>query len=248
MIPIKLKSLILKSIVTLLFTGMVSCNIKEKKKELGQTYPDIHVVGAMKDAMWKGELYSKIDLDTIRNKNGLYGLGPQTQLTAELLIIDGKSYVSKVVSDSTMTVQETYKTGAPFFVFGNVKEWKSEKIPETITDMKALETFVDEQSKEMKRPFAFKVSGTVSDATIHIQNLPPNSKVSSPQEAHVGQTDYTLLDEAVDIVGFFSTEHQTVFTHHDTFMHLHLITQDRSKMGHLDHASFENITLYLPMK
>jgi acetolactate decarboxylase len=190
MIPIKLKFSILKSIVTLLFIGMASCNTTNKKKEVGLTYPDIQIVGAMKDAMFKGELYSKIDLDTISDKNGLYGLGPQTQLTGELLIVDGKSYVSKVVSDSTMTVQETYKTGAPFFVFGNVKEWKSVKIPETITDMKTLETFVDEQSKEMKRPFAFKVSGTVSDATIHIQNLPPNSKVSTPQEAHVGQTDY----------------------------------------------------------
>jgi acetolactate decarboxylase len=248
MIPIKLKSLILKSIVTLLFTGIVSCNIKEKKKETAHTYPDIHVVGAMKDAMFKGELYSKIDLDTISDKNGLYGLGPQTQLTGELLIIDGKCYVSKVVSDSTMTVQETYKTGAPFFVFGNVKEWKSVKIPETIRDIKALETFVDEQSKEMKRPFAFKVSGRASDATIHIQNLPPGSKVSSPQEAHVGQTNYTLKDVAVDIVGFFSTEHKTIFTHHDTNIHMHLISKDRKKMGHLDALGIDEMRLFLPIQ
>ncbi len=243
-----MKTYILNSAVLISLLLMISCNNSQKKEEISQTYPDIQVVGAMKDAMWKGELDSKIDLDTISNKNGLYGLGPQTQLTGELLIIDGKSYVSKVETDSTMSVKETYKTGAPFFVFGNVTEWKTINVPSTITNIEALETFVDEQSKEMKRPFAFKVSGTVSDATIHIQNLPPNSKVSSPQEAHVGQTDYTLKDESVDIVGFFSTEHKTVFTHHDTFMHLHLITEDSSKMGHLDHATFGNITLYLPTK
>ena len=237
-----------KSVAFIVLFVLVGCANSEKKKKTTQTYPDIQVVGAMKDAMWNGELYSKINLDTISNKNGLYGLGPQTQLTGELLIIDGKSYVSKVETDSTMTVEETYKTGAPFFVFGNVKEWKSVKVPENIKNTEALETFVDEQSKKLKRPFAFKVSGTVSDATIHIQDLPPNSKVSSPQEAHVGQTDYKLKDENVEIVGFFSTEHKTVFTHHDTFVHLHLITKSRSKMGHLDHATFKNITLFLPVK
>jgi len=243
-----MKNPILSLTAFLFLSFLTGCNNSEKKETVSKTYPDIQVVGAMKDAMWNGELYSKINLDTISNKNGLYGLGPQTQLTGELLIIDGQSYVSKVETDSTMTVKETYKTGAPFFVFGNVKEWKSVKIPENITNTEALETFVDEQSKKLKRPFAFKVSGTVSDATIHIQNLPPNSKVSSPKEAHVGQTDYKLKDENVEIVGFFSTEHKTVFTHHDTFMHLHLITKNRSKMGHLDHATFKNITLFLPVK
>ncbi len=240
-----MKLLLLYSLLFLLVVS--ACKNSEKEGKSIATYSDVQIVGAMKDAMWKGELYSKINLDTISNKSGLYGLGPQTQLTGEILIIDGKSYISKVKTDSTMTVKETYKTGAPFFVFGNVTEWKTVKVPENITNMKALEEFIDEQSKVMKRPFAFKVSGIVSDATIHIQNLPPNSTVTSPQEAHVGQTNYKLKDEAVDIVGFFSTEHKTVFTHHDTFMHLHLITKDRSKMGHLDEATFKNLVLKLPM-
>lgn len=242
-----IKSAILKSIALSLLAFLMSC--KDSKKDSGnrETYQDIQVVGAMKDAMWKGELYSKINLDTINRKKGLYGLGPQTELTGELLIIDGKSYVSKVESDTTMTVQETFKTGAPFFVFGNVNEWKSIKVPKTVVDMSALESFIDEQSKTMKRPFAFKISGKVSKATIHIQNLPSGSKVSSPQEAHVGQVNYEIQDDLVDMVGFFSTEHKTVFTHHDTFMHLHLITKDRLKMGHLDHVTLEDITLFLPV-
>lgn len=242
-----MKTYIFNSVILIPLILIVSCKNSQKKEEIENTYPDIQVVGAMKDAMWKGELFSKIDLDTINDRKGLYGLGPQIQLTGELLILDGKSYVSKVEPDSTMVVDETYNTGAPFFVYGNVTEWKTVKVPEAVTNIEALETFVDEQSKKMKRPFAFKVSGRVSDATIHIQNLPPNSKVSSPQEAHVGQTDYKLKDENIDIVGFFSTEHKTVFTHHDTYIHLHLITKDRSKMGHLDHATFENIKLFLPV-
>ena len=219
-----------------------------KKSQGKETYGDVQIVGAMRDAMFKGELDSKIDLDTISNKNGLYGLGPQSQMTGELLVLDGKSYVSQVVTDSTMRVLETYETGAPFFVYANVEEWKEVNLPSEIKSAKELESFVDSVFQNQKRPFAFKLSGNVESAIIHIQNLPPGSKVSSPAEAHVGQVKYDLGNEDVDILGFFSTEHKTVFTHHDSFMHLHLITKDRSKMGHLDKVRFQDMKIYLPVK
>lgn len=36
----------------------------------------VQVVGAMRNVMWKGELQGTIALDTIENKEHLYGLGP----------------------------------------------------------------------------------------------------------------------------------------------------------------------------
>jgi acetolactate decarboxylase len=72
--------------------------------------------------------------------------------------------------------------------------------------------------------------------------------VSSPEDAHKGQTNYNLKNEEVVIIGFFSTEHKGVFTHHDSFLHLHLITKDERKMGHLDMAEFNEMELYLPKK
>ena len=61
----------------LLTIGLISCNStpNEKNTEETATYSDIKIVGAMKNVMWKGELGSSIDLDTISDKNGLYGLG-----------------------------------------------------------------------------------------------------------------------------------------------------------------------------
>src|SRR5690606_38154032 len=85
-------------------------------------------------------------------------------------------------------------------------------------------------------PFMFKLAGTVEEATIHIVNLPKGSTVSSPAEAHQGQVNYKLNNEESEIMGFFSTQHKTIFTHHDTFLHMHLITKDRKKMGHLDRS------------
>lgn len=38
-----------------------------------------------------------------------------------------------------------------------------------------------------------------------------------------------------------------IFTHHDTYLHMHLITKDLKKMGHLDQVSFhpENVRIFL---
>lgn len=235
-----------KIILTLLTISLINCNSKTKEIKTEDTYSNVKVIGAMKDVMWKGELGPKINLDTISDKKGLYGLGPESFLSGELLINDGKSYVSKVTSDSTMHVDKTFNASAPFFVYAHVNEWKTFDLASHIKTIEDLESFIDQNTLNNKRPLAFKLNGKVSEAVIHIQNLPKGTKVSSPDEAHQGQINYTLNDENVEIIGFFSTEHKGIFTHHDSFIHMHLVSKDETKMGHLDHVKFENMTLYLP--
>lgn len=234
----------------LLTIGLISCNStpKEKNTEETENYSAIKIVGAMKNVMWKGELGSSIDLDTISDKNGLYGLGPVSYLTGELLINNGKSYVSKVTSDSTMSVENTFQVSAPFFVYGNVTEWNEIILTSDVNTIQDLEKFINDKTTDFKRPFAFKLIGQVSSAIIHIQNLPEGTKVTSPDEAHQGQTNYKIANEEAEIIGFFSTEHKGVFTHHNSFIHLHLITKDQRKMGHLDSLKIGEMKLYLPKK
>ncbi len=231
--------------ITFVTVVLLSLSCMSKQNE-SRSQSDVVSVAAMKDVMWKGELYGKVLLDTL-DKSGLYGLGPVEYLKGELLIVDGKSYKSEVLSDSTMSVQETYQVKAPFFVYGNVSKWDKEPIDNSVKNLKDLEESLNIKATKFTTPFVFKLKGTVSMAKIHIQNLPSGSTVSSPKEAHVGQTNYTIENEAVEIIGFYSTEHKGIFTHHDTNMHLHLITEDRLKMGHLDRVVFEEgMQLYLP--
>ncbi len=228
--------------------AIISCNSAKKESRINQDYADVKIVGAMKNVMWKGELNGRIDLDTISNTKGLYGLGPESFLTGELLINDGQSYVSRVTSDSSMTVQKTFDVTAPFFVYSNVTEWKEIELPTSITTIQDLEKLIDDKTSDFKRPFVIKLHGKARSAIIHTQNLPKGTKVSSPDEAHQGQVNYNLTNESVELIGFFSTEHQGIFTHHDSFLHIHLISDDESKMGHLDELEIENMTLYLSKK
>lgn len=207
---------------------------------------EIEVVGAMREVMWKGELEGKIALDTLMPSEGLYGLGPLEYLQGELLINNGKIYVSKVLSDSTMSVESSSDQKAPFFVYGWQTQWHEQELPNTVKTIGGLEDWLTSQRTRDDQPFVFKLDGVVDQAHIHIQNLPEGTEVSSPAEAHQGQTNYQMSNLAVEIIGFYSTSHKGIFTHHDSFVHLHLITKDEQLMGHLDSAVFGQMRVYLP--
>lgn len=210
----------------------------------------VKVTGAMRDVMWKGQLTSTITLDTIADKNHLYGLGPAEYLTGELMVIDGRLYKSTLLNDSIMNVEETYSAGAPFFVYASIKEWTEHELPDSIRTLPQLDDYLNAATKDAVRPFAFRLTGIVESAAIHVVNLPRGSTVTSPAEAHRGQKNFVINNEPCDIVGFFSTRHKTIFTHHDSNVHMHLITADKQKMGHVDKLTFTKGTarLYLPAK
>lgn len=215
---------------------------------VAQTSTQVNIVGAMRNVMWKGQLSGTIQLDTISVRQHLYGMGPVEYLTGEILILDGKCYRSSVISKDAMQVEETFAIKAPFFGYAHIAEWTEQPLPDSIQTIPQLEQYLDLITQSGPRPFMFKLSGNVESAVIHIVNLPKGAKVASPEQAHQGKTSYSIKSEPSDILGFFSTEHKSVFTHHDTFLHLHLITSDRKKMGHLDDLTLQKgaVRLFLP--
>lgn len=238
-----LKHLLIPCLLTVLLK--ISC-INSSKEPAQST--EVKISGEMKNVMRLGKLEGTISLDTLPKKN-LYGIGPVEYLQGELMVLDGTSYISKVETDSTMTVETSFDIKAPFFVYAQVEGWKKETMPPSITNLETLETYLDEKFKERDEPFVFRIEGIINTAVIHIVNLPKGTSVTSKEEAHQGITYYPIDQEKVDILGFFSRKHQAVFTHHDTFMHLHLITRNREMMGHLDEIDFgsNQLTLYWSM-
>ena len=231
-----------------LFLGLSIGTLANSSSSAQHTTHGVKIVGQMKNVMWKGQLYGTIDLDSISNKTNLYGLGPVEYLAGEILVLDGKSYKSTVVSDTRMDVAETFEIKAPFFGYANISRWTKQTLPDSVQTLPQLESYLNRVTGNSSRPFMFKLTGTVEQATIHIVNLPKGTNVSSPDEAHNGQVSYQLANESSEIIGFFSTEHKGIFTHHDTYLHTHLITADRHKMGHLDKLLLKKgtVKLYLP--
>ena len=199
----------------------------------------VHITGEMRNVMWKGQLEGNIHLDTIANKSNVVGLGPLEYLGGEIIVIDGKSYKSIVISDSRMEIVETFNIKAPFFAHANILNWSEELIDVDIQTIQQLESFLDNKMSGSSQPLMFKLAGFVKEATIHIVNLPAGAKVSSPNDAHKGLVKYQMENQEAEIVGFFSKEHKGIFTHHDSYLHMHLMTKDKQMMGHLDELSIE---------
>jgi len=96
----------MKNIIILIAAlSVAACTTSSQVRSTGVA--DVLVTGAMRDAMWKGEIFGKINLDTISDKTNLYGVGPVEYLAGELLIADGRCYRSMVVSATEMKVEET---------------------------------------------------------------------------------------------------------------------------------------------
>lgn len=206
------------------------------------------VVGRMSEVMWQGQLQGKISLDTLADKADLYGLGPLAYLAGEIIVLDGHAYRSVVTSPTDMQVTATWDLEAPFFGYARIVDWQEQALPMSVVNLSQLENFLDQWAKDRSEPFFFKIKGWVDEATIHVVNLPKGSTVSSPDEAHRGLTKYQIRAAEVDILGFYSRRHKAILTHHDTNMHLHLITADRLQMGHLDALQLRTGTgrVYLP--
>jgi acetolactate decarboxylase len=218
------------------------------KNNFPATVQKVKITGSMMNTMHKGVLSGTIDLDTISNKEHLYGLAPLDYLTGEILIVDGKSYVARVAPDGSIEMEETYKVKAPFFVSQNVPDWKELSLPDSISTIPQLEAFLNIASKDHSRPFAFRLTATFESCKIHVVNLSPGTVVHSMEDSHKGERSYDLMNENSELVGFFSTKHKGVFTHHSSLVHIHLITADKKKMGHVDNISIKKGTarLYLP--
>lgn len=210
--------------------------------------PHVKHIGAMRDVMWQGKLGGIISLDTISNRQGLYGIGPLAGLRGEILLLDGKQFVSRVTETGDPVVSIEKNVTAPFFVYINQNKWDTQELPLDITNLSKLEAFITQERSTYDHPFVFKVSGKVINASYHIQNLAEGAVVSSPKEAHAGQRSYQIEDQEVTILGFYSKRHKGVFTHHDTNMHLHIISKDTTAMGHLDQLELDtaSATLFLP--
>ena len=214
---------------------------------LGGVNAQVTVIGAMRNTMFNGQLAGLVKLDSIAHPHA-YGLGPMEFLKGEILLLDGHVLTSTVSNDSSMRVQELAGAKAPFFVHQTVDAWRTVTLPDSITDLDRLDAFLVAHAGAGEAPFAFRMVGRIQQAEIHVVALPEGAAVHSPEDAHQGQRSFALKDMDCELIGFFSTRHKAVFTHHDSNLHVHLSTQDRRFMGHLDSVHFDPrlTTLYLP--
>ena len=230
-------------IAIVLAVSLISC--QSKNSELITV--EVNNSGALRTIM-SGDITSAISLDSLRSKEHLFALGAVENLKGEIQIFDGNPSNSSVINDS-IRITDTYNLNASLLVYSQVKEWNTFKVDDDKTKLQ-LETKIFELAKangiDTEAPFPFLIEGTVASLDWHVINWKDGDMVHNHKKHKESGLNGTLNNLEVVIIGFYSTKHKAVFTHHTTNMHMHFKTVDNTLAGHVDDVIVNSIKIKLP--
>ncbi len=197
----------------------------------------VHIQGALKNIMKKGDLSAHADLSNLKDSSHFYALGPLENLKGEIIIIDHQPFISSVEGDK-INIDQTFNHKAAMLVSSSVKRWKPMTISAEIKTYQDLEKHIEDRAKSAgfnpNQPFPFLINGQAESLDWHVIDWPDGDEEHS-HEKHINSgLNGNLQNTEVTILGFFSKKHKAIFTHHTTFMHLHFKTSDNLLSGHVD--------------
>tara|TARA_B100001939_G_C16811054_1_gene560009 strand:- start:92 stop:805 length:714 start_codon:yes stop_codon:yes gene_type:complete len=235
----------IRYISLLLFSGLIfkSCGQKEN--------PSVQIYGALFEMMHKGDLSSRISLNQFGNDANIFALGALKDLKGEILILDSKPFISYETSNKKIGISNDFNHEAALYVSTIVNNWSESRLPENVNTVQQFEKHIEEISIDnqinLEEPFPFLIKGISSKVDWHIINWDSKDTVHSHQKHIESGLSGVLKDIPMTILGFYSKNHKTIFTHHTTFVHMHFLTDDKKIAGHIDDIIFgDTQTLYLP--
>jgi acetolactate decarboxylase len=205
-------------------------------------------LGSQRQTIMTGDRAAHLDLLTLKGRPHLYGIGPIQGLTGEVTIADSRPSLARVGADHVVQVTESYDVGVPFFVWAEVSAWQTREIPGEVQTYAELERFVGEAGAAagLAQAFPFLATGRPDLIDFHIVNATPATPPG--MEAHQKiQIPFELDRQEAKLVGFWSSQHQGVFTPMGTNIHSHFQTLDNKVSGHVQGLKLtRGLTLSLP--
>ncbi len=238
-------------IILLIAISITSCGTNKKEtgsKEINKFKVEYN--GALKNMMHKGDISAKIDLNKFKNTEYFYALGAIENLKGEIQIFDSKPF-NTIVVDSSLIFDKSFDKKATLLVYASVSKWKSINIPANVVTYEQLESYIEQTAKEnqikIDKPFPFLIKGTPMSFDWHVIKWKDGDTEHS-HEKHISSGLHgTINNTQVDMLGFYSDSHHTIFTHHTTNMHIHVKTVDNKIAGHVDGLTLgKGMVLKLP--
>jgi len=216
-----------------------------------EAVPVVRHYGALKQIMHQNDLAPKAALTDFKSTKNFYALGALEQLKGEILVLHSHAFIAQQ-QDGQLEVNNSFDHKATLLVTAQVASWASFPVPDDVVSYKDLENFISKTAKghglDPNRPFPFLLEGIVASADWHVVNWKAGDKEHSHQKHINSGLKGSIKDREVDILGFYSEKHKAIFTHHSTFMHLHIKTKDDRIVGHLDDLTLsKKMTLKLPL-
>jgi acetolactate decarboxylase len=170
--------------------------------------------------------YDPVEQVAVLMENGDLGLGTFTGLDGEMVVVDGTCY--QVKSDGTVRTADPSQ-GVPF---AGVTFFSPDLlVPGVVAgNLTELTGFLDSQLPSKDQFYAIRITGTFP--YIRARSPPAQGKPYPPlADALRGQSVFEFRDVAGTAVGFFTPASATGLSFPG--YHLHFISTDRTKGGHI---------------
>ena len=197
---------------------------------------EVKYAGELRQVM-NGNLEPNFKLSDLEGQENLYALGAMEGLSGEILIYNSTP-LNSVQAVEMAEMDNTLDKNASVLVYSQVEEWEEYEVPRPILTMKLFETYVEAAAKkagiDTSKPFPFLLEGYVRKINWHVVNWDPAMGDHSINAHKNSGLNGVAVDQDVKILGFYSSSHQGIFTHHDTNVHMHFSLSNEKLAGHLD--------------
>ena len=194
-----------------------------------------------------------IMIDSIKGQH-LYAIGPVENLRGEILVWDGKPFVAAITDDQKPYLQKNVQSlKAIFLVYADISQWDTVLLTNKISSLIDLEKTIIRAAynhgSDTATAFPFLIFGKVKEGSGHIMYKDSTVTAITPATLKDANHKNSFSNQYAQMLGFYSQHHQTIFTHHDSFLHIHYRMANKYQAGHLDIVSFdetEPVKLLLP--
>ena len=186
-------------------------------------------------AVHGGDLSGKVPLQQFSERENIYAVGPVAELDGEITAIDGKFHIARVRHGEIKTDSDL-STTASFLVWSEVSAWKqpvalSEKVGNHAQLEKRIESLAAKEGVDTTKPFPFIIEGMVESVDYHV--LVPKKPHQADSDHRDRAKKFSSKGVAAKVIGFFSKNHEGVFTHKGSAAHLHIL-ESNGCSGHVD--------------
>ena len=208
-------------------------------------------VGSMSE-MGNNGFRASVKIDTLLQSNHLYGLGPYGKMRGEITTIDGVPYVAFADENGQLQVKADGQAEAPFFVYAHVNAWQTFELSldvDRVDDLQqAIQQLARQNGLDLADPFPVRILTTLDELGIKV--VAPRSPEVPGYKEGVDGYKFNFTDIEGQIFGFYSESGQGIYTGKANNLHLHFISSDQSKMGHMESFKInaKQVKIMLPLR
>ena len=203
---------------------------------------NVEIHGTLMTVM-HGDLSSHFNLQKLKDKQNIYGLGAVEGLKGEITVINSKPYIT-YVQGSQVIMDSTFDHNAALFFYSKVEDWVSDTVRSNI-DFSGLGKIISEHPGHTGDILPIVILADVQSLNWHVVDWPEGDTVHTHQKHKKSGLHGTIENQKVTMVGFYSTQQQGILTHMNSNLHLHFISNDKKLAGHVDDFIIKKAVLKL---